>query len=82
MKVMCTAQTEASDIHTGFRHASTPKFGDILTVAMKVYHYETKEDYYFFEEFNHWPGGAMFQAKFFTPIEEDENKKQNGSIDN
>lgn len=74
MKVICIAQTEAEEINTGFKHPTTPKFGDVLTVAMKVYHYESKEDYYFFEEFSHWPGGCMFQAKFFSPIEEDELK--------
>lgn len=67
---MCIAQTDASDVHTGFKHETTPKFGDTLTVVMRLYDYYTQEDYYMFEEFSHWPGGCMFQAKYFIPIEE------------
>ena len=79
MKVMCIAQTQAVEKYTGSKHSSTPKFGDVLTVARKVYDYETKQDYYFFCEFGFWPGGAMFQAKFFTPIKEDEDKTKEAS---
>lgn len=75
IKLMCIAQTEAEDLTTGRKHDKTPKFGDILTAIKKVYDYELKEDFYFFEEWGCWPGGAMFQAKFFTPIEEDEIKE-------
>jgi len=71
MKVICIAQTEAQEIHTKFKHPSTPKFGDVLNVTMKVFDYETGEDYYLFREFGYWPGGCMFQAKFFAPEDED-----------
>lgn len=72
MKVMCIAQTAAVNLETGEERHGTPKFGDVLTVSCKVYHYDTKDDYYFFEEYDHYPGGAMFQCKFFVPVEDTE----------